>query len=89
MAAEASVAVDEHEKAWGVSKEKAEVLFNDLRLAPEEDAQQSCDDAASATRHRLQSILVKVRAADTVLLYWCYPWRLVPLSVSRTLMHLA
>ncbi|CAM9189601.1 unnamed protein product, partial [Scytosiphon promiscuus] len=59
MAAEASVAVDEHDEAWGVSKEKAEVLFNDLRLAPEEDAQQSGNRAASETRNRLQRIMVE------------------------------
>ncbi|CAN0105481.1 unnamed protein product, partial [Ectocarpus fasciculatus] len=59
MAAEASVAVDGHEKAWGVSKERAEILFNDLRFAAEEDAQQSGNGAASETRHRLQRIVIE------------------------------
>lgn len=62
MAAEASVAVDSHEKAWGVSKERAELMFNDLRLAAEEDAQQSGDGAASEIRHRLQRIVIEVNA---------------------------
>lgn len=67
MAAEASVAVDGHEKAWGVSKERAEIMFNDLRLAAEEDAQRSGDGAASETRHRLQRIVIEVNAVRTEL----------------------
>lgn len=63
MAAEASAAVDGHEKAWCVSKERAEILFNDLRFAAEEDAQQSGYGAASETRHRLQRIVIEVGAA--------------------------
>ncbi|CAM9550405.1 unnamed protein product, partial [Hapterophycus canaliculatus] len=59
MAAETGVAVDGYEKAWEVSKEKAEVLFNDVRLAPEQDAQRSCDGAASETRRRLQRIMIE------------------------------
>ncbi|CAM9878906.1 unnamed protein product [Ectocarpus sp. 12 AP-2014] len=64
MAAEASVAVDGHEKAWCVSKERAEILFNDLRFAAEEDAQQSGHGAASETRHRLQRIVVESGLAN-------------------------
>eukprot|EP00752_Nemacystus_decipiens_P009706 g8668.t1 len=59
LAAEASVAVDGHEKAWRNSKERAEHTFNDLRFAAEEDAQRSGDAAAMETRHRLQRIIVE------------------------------
>ncbi|CAM9294652.1 unnamed protein product [Ectocarpus sp. 4 AP-2014] len=65
MAAEASVAVDGHEKSWCVSKERAEILFNDLRFAAEEDAQQSGHGAASETRHRLQRIVIESGLANS------------------------
>lgn len=54
------MAVDGNEKAWLVSKEQAEVMFNDLRSAAEEDAQRSGEEAASETRHRLQRIVIEV-----------------------------
>lgn len=63
MAADAGAAVDDHEKAWAVSKDKAEILLNDARNAPEEDAQRSGDVAALETRQRLQRILIEVCAA--------------------------
>ncbi|CAM9244107.1 unnamed protein product, partial [Ectocarpus sp. 13 AM-2016] len=65
MAAEASVAAAGHEKAWCVSKERAEILFNDLRFAAEEDAQQSGYGAASETRHRLQRIMIESGLANS------------------------
>lgn len=81
MAAEAGVAVDVHEKAWGVSKEKAEILFNDVRFAPEEDARRSCYGAASETRHRLQRIMIEVGVGSSSLAYWCDLFQLVNLFV--------
>lgn len=60
LAAEASVAVDGHEKAWRNSKERAEQTFNDLRFAAEEDAQRSGAGAATETRNRLQRIVIEV-----------------------------
>lgn len=60
LVAEASVAVDGHEKAWRNSKERAEQMFNDLRFAAEEDAERSADGAAMETRLRLQRIVIEV-----------------------------
>lgn len=60
MAAETNVAVDEHENAWRVSKEGAEALFNDRRLAAEEDAQDAANGAESEIRINLRHIIAQV-----------------------------
>lgn len=61
MAVGAGGTADGQEQAWGISKEQAEVLFNDCRLAAKEDAQRSGDGAASETRNRLHLIVTQVR----------------------------
>lgn len=61
MAAETNVAVDKHDDAWRVSKEEAEALFNDRRLAAEEDAQNAASGAESEIRRNLRHIVAQVR----------------------------
>lgn len=78
MAAETGMAVDGHEKAWCVSKEKAEVRFNDCRLLAEEDAQRAGDGAELETRRRLHGIVTNVRSSCSFTTIRSHlPWRFV------------